>query len=96
VVDSQGRPSSTHGGAEIRAEEVEGDPTPGKVPAETANTTAATDPGPDPVCRVEEAATEGGALAPPEAPTGAAAGPGELPAVDLSSVFLICRSYDCL
>jgi hypothetical protein len=84
----QGRPSSTHGGEEIRTEEAEGDPTPERAPAETVNTIAVTDPGPDLVSRVEEAATEGGALVPPEAPAGAAAGPGELPAIDLSYFFL--------
>jgi hypothetical protein len=77
----RGRPSSTHGGEGTRTEEAEEDPTPERAPAETANTIAATDPAPDLVSRVEEAATEGGAAAE------AAAGPGEQPDNDLNFFF---------
>ncbi len=79
----RGRPSSTHGGEEIRTEEAGEDPTPERAQAETANTIAATDPVPDLVSRVEEAATEGGVTA------GAAAGPGEQPDNDLNSFFFL-------
>ena len=72
---SRGRPSNTPGGAVTRLEVGEEEPTPGKDPAVKVSTTAATDPDPD--SRVTEADTGGGAMAHPEAPTGAAAGPGE-------------------
>ncbi len=86
VEGSRGRPSNTPGEAEIRIEEVEEDPTPEKALAAMANSIATTDPGPDPDSRVTEAVTGGGTTAPPEAPTGAAAGPGEPLAVEPCSV----------
>jgi hypothetical protein len=88
VGGSRGCPSNTPGGAETRSEEEKEEPTPGNDPAKTVGITTAMDPGPDPDSRVIEAATGGGAMAPLEVRTGAAAGPGERPAVEtILSVF---------
>ncbi len=79
---SRGGLSNTPGGAATRPEEEEEGPTLGKDPVETVGSTTALDPDPDPDSHATEAATGGGAMEPLEAGTGAAAGPGERPAVE--------------
>ena len=90
---SRGRLSNTPGGEESRAEEEEEEPTPGKDLAETAGSTAARDPDPEPDRRATEAATGVGALEPLEAQTGAMAGPGERPTVETLLLFFVLSFF---